>query len=60
MSTLRPQDALCSLEEAATFRYDTEVEEVFASTTVRTREAVFQLFGGAGTKFGKKSKFEAR
>ena len=34
----------------ATFRDDGEVEEVFTSTTVRTRDTVFPLFGGAGTK----------
>ena len=34
----------------ATFRDDGEVEEVFTSTTVRTCDTVFPLFGGAGTK----------
>ena len=34
----------------ATFRDDGEVEEVFTSTTVRTRDAVFPVFGGAGAK----------
>ena len=34
----------------ATFRNDREVEEVFTSTTVRTRDTVFPLFGDAGTK----------
>ena len=34
----------------ATFRVDGEVEEVFTSTTVRTRDTVFPLFGDAGTK----------
>ena len=34
----------------ATFRDDGEVEEVFTSTTVRTRDTVFPLFGDAGTK----------
>ena len=34
----------------ATFRDDGEVEEVFTSTTVRTRDTVFLLFGGAGVK----------
>ena len=34
----------------ATFRDDGEVEEVFTSTTVRTRDTVFPLFSGAGTK----------
>ena len=34
----------------ATFRDDGEFEEVFTSTTVRTRDTVFPLFGGAGTK----------
>ena len=34
----------------ATFRDDEEVEEVFTSTTVRTRDTRFPLFGGAGTK----------
>ena len=34
----------------ATFRGDGEVGEVFTSTTVRTRDTVFPLFGDAGTK----------
>ena len=34
----------------ATFRDDGEVEEVFTSTTVRTRDTVFPLFCGAGMK----------
>ena len=34
----------------ATFRDDGEVEVVFTSTTVRTRDTVFPLFGDAGTK----------
>ena len=34
----------------ATFRDDGEVEEVFTSTTVRTRDTVFPFFGDAGTK----------
>ena len=34
----------------ATFRDDGEVEEVFTSTTVRTRDTVFPLFSGAGMK----------
>ena len=34
----------------ATFRNDGEVEEVFTSTTVRTRDTVFSLFSGAGMK----------
>ena len=34
----------------ATFRDDGEVQEVFTSTTVRTRDTVFPLFGGGGTK----------
>ena len=34
----------------ATFRDDGEVEEVFTSTTVRTRGTVFPLFSGAGMK----------
>ena len=34
----------------ATFRDDGEVDEVFTSTTVRTRDTVFPLFGGAGMK----------
>ena len=34
----------------ATLRNDGEVEEVFTSTTVRTRDEVFPMFGGAGTK----------
>ena len=34
----------------ATFRDDGEVEEVFKSTTVRTRDTVFPLFGDAGTR----------
>ena len=34
----------------ATFRDDGEVEEVFTSTTVRTRDRVFPLFGDAGSK----------
>ena len=34
----------------ATFRDDGEVEEVVTSTTVRTRDTVFPLFGDAGTK----------
>ena len=34
----------------ATFRDDGEVEEVFTSTTVRTRDTVFPMFGDAGTK----------
>ena len=34
----------------ATFRDDGEVEEVFTSTTVRTRDTVLPLFGDAGTK----------
>ena len=33
----------------ATFRDGGEVEEVFTSTTVRTRDTVFPLFGDAGT-----------
>ena len=33
-----------------TFRDDGKVEEVFTSTTVRTRDTVFPLFGDAGTK----------
>ena len=33
-----------------TFRDDGEVEEVFTSTIVRTRDTVFPLFGSAGTK----------
>ena len=31
-------------------RYNGEVEEVFASTTVRILDTLFLLFGGAGTK----------
>ena len=34
--------------EIATFRDDGEVEELFTSTTVRTRDTVFPLFGDAG------------
>ena len=34
----------------ATFRDDGEVEEVFTSTTVRTRDTIFPLFGDADTK----------
>ena len=34
----------------STFRGDGEVEEVITRTTVRTRDTVFPLFGGAGTK----------
>ena len=34
----------------ATFHNDGEVEEVFTSTTVRTRDTVFLLFGDAGTR----------
>ena len=34
----------------ATFHNDGEVEEVFTSTTVRTRDTVFPLFSGAGMK----------
>ena len=34
----------------ATFRDDGEVDEVFTSATVRTRDTVFPLFGGAGRK----------
>ena len=34
----------------ATFRDDGEVEEAFTSTTVRTRDTVFPLFGDAGTQ----------
>ena len=34
----------------ATFRDDGEVEEVFTSTTVRTRDTVFPLFGDVGTR----------
>ena len=34
----------------ATFRDDGDVDEVFTSTTVRTRDTVFPLFGGAGMK----------
>ena len=34
----------------ATFGDHGEVEEVFTSTTVRTRDTVFPLFGDAGTK----------
>ena len=36
--------------KTATFRDDGEVEEVFTSTNVRTRDTVFLLFGDAGTK----------
>ena len=34
----------------ATFRDYGEVEEVFTSTTARTRDTVFPLFGDAGTR----------
>ena len=34
----------------ATFRDDGEIEEVFTSTTVRTRDTVFHEFGGAGMR----------
>ena len=34
----------------ATFRDNGEVDEVFTSTTVRTRDTMFLLFGVAGTK----------
>ena len=34
----------------ATFRDDGEVEEAITSTTLRTRDTVFPLFGDAGTK----------
>ena len=53
----------------ATFRDDGEVEEVFTSTTVRTRDTVFPSFNDAGTKsateaelreFGESVRGEAR
>ena len=42
--------------KAATFRYDREVEELFTSTTVRTRDTVFLLFVGAGTNYGESAR----
>ena len=42
----------------ATFRDDGEVEEVFTSTTVRTRDTVFPLFGVAGTRSATEAEFQ--
>ena len=42
----------------ATFRNDGEVEEVFTSTTLRTRDTVFPLFGDAGTKSATEAEFQ--
>ena len=42
----------------ATFRDDGKVEEVFTSTTVRTRDTVFPLFGDAGTKSATEAELE--
>ena len=44
--------------QMATFRDDGEVEEVFTSTTVRTRDTVFPLFSGAGMKPATKTELQ--
>ena len=42
----------------ATFCDDEEVQEVFTSTNVRTRETVFPLFGDAGTRSATEAEFQ--